>query len=147
MTSPYLLADLRRDEGLRLAAYPDPVSGAEPWTIGYGHTGADVREGLVWTERQADDALAADVGAAVRALDAALPWWRRLDDARQDVLANMAFNLGLASLRTFRTFLGFVEKGQFVAAALDLSGTAWFHQVGDRARRLAEQMRTGIHQP
>ena len=29
-------------EGCRLEAYPDPATGGEPWTIGYGHTGPDV---------------------------------------------------------------------------------------------------------
>ena len=27
-------------EGVRLTAYPDPATGGEPWTIGYGHTSA-----------------------------------------------------------------------------------------------------------
>ena len=49
MTTPNLLADLRRDEGLRLAAYPDPLTHAEPWTIGYGHTGPDVGSDTTWT--------------------------------------------------------------------------------------------------
>ena len=33
MTTPLLIADLERDEGLRLEAYPDPESGGAPWTI------------------------------------------------------------------------------------------------------------------
>jgi len=57
MTTPYLAADIGRDEGLRLHAYPDPDTGAEPWTIGYGCTGADIGPGLVWTLAQAQAAL------------------------------------------------------------------------------------------
>jgi GH24 family phage-related lysozyme (muramidase) len=34
---PILISDLKRDEGLRLTAYGDPLTGGEPWTIGYGH--------------------------------------------------------------------------------------------------------------
>lgn len=45
---------LRHFEGLRLRAYRDPVG---VWTIGYGHTGPDVYEGLVWSLAQADKAL------------------------------------------------------------------------------------------
>ena len=41
-------------EGLSLIAYPDPVSGGDPWTIGYGHTGPEVVKGLVITQAQAD---------------------------------------------------------------------------------------------
>ena len=40
-------------EGLRLEAYPDPASGGEPFTIGYGHTGPDVIKGLTIDEEQA----------------------------------------------------------------------------------------------
>lgn len=35
------------------AAYPDPGTGAEPWTIGWGSTGADVRPGTVWSREAA----------------------------------------------------------------------------------------------
>jgi lysozyme len=31
---------VKASEGLRLNAYPDPATKAEPWTIGYGHTSA-----------------------------------------------------------------------------------------------------------
>lgn len=47
------------DEGLRLHAYQD--SGGV-WTIGWGHTGPDVHEGLVWTRAQALAALREDLG-------------------------------------------------------------------------------------
>jgi lysozyme len=143
MTTPLLLADLRRDEGLRLAAYPDPITHADPWTVGYGHTGAGVRAGLVWTEPQAEAALAADVAAVCRQLDTALPWWRGMDDVRQDALANMAFNLGVRALARFADFLALLEDGSFARAAADLAGTQWAHQVGARAVRIAGLVRDG----
>jgi lysozyme len=46
------------DEGLRLVAYRD--SGGV-WTIGWGHTGPEVCEGLVWTREQAVAALECDL--------------------------------------------------------------------------------------
>src|SRR5579863_9367251 len=100
MTTANLLADLRRDEGLRLHAYPDPLSGGAPWTIGYGHTGPEVRAGLVWTLAEAEAALASDVARTLRALDTHLAWWRDLDATRQDAIANMAFNLGVGKLES-----------------------------------------------
>lgn len=147
MTSPYLLPDLRRDEGLRLTAYPDPLSGADPWTIGYGHTGMEVHPGLTWTQAQADDALAADVARVVKALDATQAWWRQLDDLRQDCLVNMGFNLGVEKLGTFRQFLAFMKGGQFTLAAKDLASTPWARQTGARAQRIMSQIRSGVHQP
>ena len=60
---------LRRWEGCRLAAYPDPASGGEPWTIGYGHTGPDVVPGLVISQQQAEAWLEADAAEAGAAVD------------------------------------------------------------------------------
>lgn len=145
MTSPYLLSDLKVDEGLRFIAYPDPISHGPPWTIAYGHTGREVHPGLVWVQQQCDDALDADVSAVQQGLDTALPWWRSLDDLRQDCLVNQAFNMGVHGLLGFGTYLGLVKAGNYAEAANDEMHTLWARQVGDRAARLAEQMRTGVH--
>ena len=51
----------KSEEGLRLTAYKD--SGGV-WTIGWGHTGPDVHEGLVWTREQAEEAFQRDIGNA-----------------------------------------------------------------------------------
>ena len=48
-------------EGCRLCAYPDPASGGAPWTIGYGHTGPEVHQGLAISQQQAEAWLAADI--------------------------------------------------------------------------------------
>jgi len=144
VTTPQLLEALRADEGLRLRAYPDPLTHGPPWTIGYGHTGPDVRPDSNWTEEAADAALAADVAEACRGLDAQLPWWRTLSGPRQDVLANMAFNLGVAKLLEFHETLGLIEAGAFDRAADHMLASAWARQVGARATRLASQMRTGV---
>lgn len=141
MTTPYLVGDIKRDEGCRLTAYPDPVSGGEPWTIGFGHAGVDPH--TVWTMAQAEDALSTDIGKTIHGLDVALPWWRTLDDIRQDVLVNMAFNLGVAGLATFKHTLEFVEAHEWKAAAEGMLNSKWARQVGERATRLAAQMRTG----
>ena len=154
MTTPFLTADLRVDEGLAKAipgrpgfveAYPDPLTGAEPWTIGYGHTGKEVHLGLVWSEAEAANALANDVGAVIRSLDRSLPWWRSLSDIRQDVLANMGFNLGVQGLLAFHHALAAIQAGDWQAAHDGMLDSAWAHQVGDRAQRLATQMLTGAH--
>ncbi len=151
--TPRLLEDLKADEGLRLAAYPDPATGAAPWTIGYGHTGPEVHPGLTWTEEQATSALHADVERAVAGLDADLPWWRTLDDVRQDVMAELCFNMGVGhpaqdgrpghGLRAFVQTLNAIRAGRYAAAAEGLLASHWARQVGARAQRLAALMRTG----
>lgn len=49
---------IKESEGLRLKAYKCP---AGVWTIGYGHTGKDVKKGMVITEEKATDLLKSDI--------------------------------------------------------------------------------------
>jgi lysozyme len=160
---PALLASVRLGEGLRLRAYPDPLSprglemakpqkvrapgwstlSGSPWTIGYGHCGAEVRDGLNWSVAQAEDALAADLADACAALDHRLPWWRGMNLARQRVLCEMAFNVGVGRLLGFHRMLADLEAGKYSAGADEMLASAWARQVGERAQRLAAAMRAG----
>lgn len=140
---PQLIADLKRDEGLRLEAYPDPVSGGAPWTIGYGHTGSDVFKGVKWTQAQAEEALLKDILDHNAALVKALPWVTLLDTPRRRVMSNLAFNLGIGGLLTFKNTLALIQRGDYAKAAENMLKSLWAKQVGQRAVRLAETMRTG----
>lgn len=51
---------IERFEGCELDAYPDPGTGGEPWTIGYGHTG-NVHPGESITQPEAVALLGQDV--------------------------------------------------------------------------------------
>lgn len=142
MTTPQFRDDLVADEGLRQHAYAD---GGGVWTIGVGHTGPEVRCGLIWSREACLAALERDIARAEQGLDARLPWWRKLSPERQDVLANMAFNLGVEGLLAFRHTLAAVQAGDYaVAAERMLASEPWRSQVGARAERLAAQMRTGV---
>lgn len=140
MTTANLIPDLERDEGLRLSAYQDTRG---IWTVGYGH--AYVHPGTVWTQAQAAAQLAADVAHTEASLDIHLPWWRSLDDVRQDVIVEMAFNMGVTSLCQFHNTLGAVQRGDWEAAHNGMLESLWARQVGQRAVRLAEQMESGEH--
>jgi lysozyme len=49
-----------RPDGL-IEAYPDPGTGGDPWTIGWGSTGAEVAPGVIWTKDQCDARLKRDL--------------------------------------------------------------------------------------
>lgn len=51
-------------EGFRAHAYPDPATGGAPWTVGYGHTGPEVRDGYTVTKERARADLLADLAIA-----------------------------------------------------------------------------------
>ena len=52
---------VKRFEGCRLDAYPDPATGGDPWTIGWGHTGPEVHKGLTISQDIADAYLLKDL--------------------------------------------------------------------------------------
>jgi lysozyme len=142
MTTKWLKDDLKGDEGLALTAYPDPISKGEPWTIGYGHT-YRVKKGDKCTIPEADAFLDKDIAHAIEMLDEKFAWWRKMDDLRQDVLANMMFNMGTSRLSGFVNTLAAMKRGDYAEAADRMLESLWAKQVKGRARRLAQQMRTG----
>lgn len=151
-----LRIELERDEGLLLRVYRCT---AGKLTIGIGRNLDDVgirvsetkalgidkasviAKGL--TRDQAFFLLDSDIDVAEQQLDRRLPWWRMLSDARQRVLLNMAFNLGIAGLLGFRNTLAFIKGGSFSAAAVGMRASLWARQVGKRAERLAQMMVAG----
>lgn len=137
---------LRSDEGCALEAYPDPLSGGEPYTVGYGHTGPEVHPGMQITLDQAERYLDTDLTSASLGLRKALPWFEELDPVRQAVLLDMAFNLGVDGLLEFHHTLKAVRAGDWKAAAAGMTDSLWARQVKGRAYRLAEIMRTGAYQ-
>lgn len=96
-TSDHGIAMIKAHEGLQLIAYPDPGTGGEPWTIGYGHTGG-VRPGDVITENQAEMILRSDLDGFERAVESLLPI--ELSQSEFDALVSFAFNVGVYSLET-----------------------------------------------
>jgi lysozyme len=59
------------------------------------------------------------------------------------VLVNMCFNLGFEGLEKFPKFLMACAQGDWNTAAEEMHNSLWDKQVGARAVRLEEQMRTG----
>ena len=84
------IALLKEFEGCKLDAYRD-IAGV--WTIGYGHTGPNVTQGLKWTQDRAEEQLAGDVAERVpQVLDACIV------EPNENQLAAMvclAFNIGM----------------------------------------------------
>ena len=73
------------------------------------------------------------------------PWANALDDARFGALLNLSYNLG-GKLLGFHKALSAFEAGDYEGAAREFADSAWKTQVGDRATRLCEQIRTGVWQ-
>lgn len=171
MTSPLLLADLRRFEGLRLKAYPDPLSplahelakplnrrvagwaglSGAPWTWAYGHTGPEVGPDTQGTLEQAEQLLATDAAEAEALCARHLTFWARLDPVRRDALANMMFQMGwdnpkttrLEGLSGFTQSMPLIAAGRYAEAVDHMKLSAWHAQTPERAEAVCHMILTG----
>lgn len=165
------LADLKRHEGFRPYAYPDPLSklgqkyrspkykwgyergdhllvkygeseaDGRPWTVGYGFT-RGVNPASSISESLASQKLAFELIEHLPVLDKLFINWRGLPPVVITVIANMAFNLGTRLLQ-FRPTMNEIEKGNHTVAANRLKNTLWYRQVGSRAWELVDRLKTG----
>ena len=101
-------------EGCRLTAYPDPATGAEPWTIAYGHTGPEVHAGMTCTQAQADTWLEIDLARAGQAVNGLVHV--ELTQNQFDALCDFVFNVGAGNFRS-STLLRLLNQGDLSAAA------------------------------
>ena len=126
-------AQLILHEGSRNTPYIDSV-GVQ--TIGIGH---NLHKPL--SERAILQIFQDDVADAKNDCLHAFPFFADLTEARQWVLINMCFNLGLRGLQKFTKFLAAVELGDYETAANEMLDSLWAKQVKVRARDLAQMMR------
>ena len=85
-------------EGCHLTAYPDPLSGGEPYTIGYGTTrypgGRRVSRGDKITVIEADMFVRTEIDQIAKKLSETVPHWSVMTDGQQSALISFAYNLG-----------------------------------------------------
>jgi lysozyme len=131
-----LIAQLKVHEGVRSKVYLD-TEGIE--TIGVGRNLRD--RGL--SDDEIELMLANDIRDFQEEVENAFPWWSDLDDVRQRVVVDMAFNMGLGSLSKFVNTLAHIENGRYEEASVEMLDSKWARQVGDRANVLSNMMKTG----
>lgn len=132
----------RSFEGLRLDAYQDS---AGVWTIGYGHTGPEVRAGQRVTEAQAEALLRADLELAVRCVRTAVKV--SLEQHQFDALVDFCFNAGRGNFLT-SSLLRDLNRADFQSAAAQFG--LWVHAgakivAGLVRRRAAEAALFAAH--
>jgi lysozyme len=150
-----LAASLLKHEAYRAAPYKCP---AGRWTVGIGHNlEANPLTASQWKRLLDAGHIAislSQAGAGILVTEEAdklekelareLDFWNVLNDARQNVLCEMAFNLGLPGLLQFKQTLFAIRSGQYDIAADRMLASKWAGQVGKRAQTLAQQMRSGV---
>lgn len=83
-----------------------------------------------------------DLEEHCRECDEVLPWVKKLDEVRQAVIYDMYFNMRRRLLE-FKNTLAFVQMGKWADASSAMLRSKWASQVGVRATRLANMMKSG----
>lgn len=113
---------IKQSEALRLESYQDSVG---IWTVGYGHTGPEVKGGLKITEDAANALLLSDVETSEKCIANSVSV--NLTQGQYDALCSFVFNLGCMALRN-STLLRKLNEGEDVAAAEEFK--KWNHAGG-----------------
>ena len=89
---------IKKFEGYHLKAYPDPLSGGLPITIGWGSTrkknGTQFKLGDVITQQEADELLITQCESQFLPSLSKIPYWREMNDNQRGALLSFAYNLG-----------------------------------------------------
>ncbi|GAA4773321.1 lysozyme [Novosphingobium ginsenosidimutans] len=122
----------RRADGL-FEAYPDPGTGGDPWTIGWGATGPGIAPGTVWSQAQCDARLEADLvrysAEVARALGEA-----PTSQQQFDALVSFHYNTGAIARATLTRLH---RGGDFIGAAGEFG--KWVHAGGRRLSGLVRR--------
>lgn len=116
MSALEILIKLIKDsEGCKLKSYKCP---AGIWTIGYGQT-KGIKEGMVWTQQQADEDI---IKTALQAFNEAIkasPILATINMEKQAAIADFVYNLGITNYNKSTLKLR-VDKGNWVAASAEI---------------------------
>lgn len=89
---------IKRFEGCKLKAYPDPATGGAPWTIGWGSTrninGQPIRPGDTITAAQADTLLLDSIRKYFWPKIQQLPYFGEMSEEQRGAMLSFAYNLG-----------------------------------------------------
>lgn len=125
---------------------------AGKWTIGYGYNYQDrgfsvenMTEILSngFSAGLADRLIAADVARCVAEAEKNFGFYKNLNDARQGVVIDMLYQLGLKGLSGFKNFLKALTAGDYAKAAAEMTDSRWYTQSGRRSRTNVKQMQSG----
>ncbi len=128
-----LKAILRKDEGYDNMPYIDTVG---KLTIGYGRNLQD--NGI--SKEEAEFMLDNDIKRSIKDLSS-YSWYINQPEQVKLALVNMCFNMGLPRLLTFRKMIAALIEKDYVKAAKEALDSKWAHQVGNRAKNVALQLR------
>ena len=127
-----LIGTIKKHEGFRGMPYKDKLGIP---TIGYGTK-------LPLTEEEAEMLLQHRLDKKILELSDKEPFYLELPQKAQEVIANMAYQMGVNGVLKFKKMWKALKNGDFQKAADEMLDSRWAKQTPNRARELAEIMRS-----
>ena len=129
---------LKTDEGFNGYVYLDSRGYS---TLGYGFC-VDIRCNSPIPAQIATAWLTLRATAAQTTAEA-YPWWSSLNDARQNIVVCLLYNLGKPRFDTFVAMQAALAAGNWEEAADQLQDSTWYTQVGVRGSLYVQILATG----
>ncbi len=143
-----LITRVKRHEGFCHVPKPDHQFKGDSWVVGWG---CDITHDQVpqyangISDDDAEEMLADRIHTAQMGVNNALPWTSSLSQIRQEVLVEMAFQMGIKGLLEFRLMLADIKNGNFNAAANEMRNSKWDKKEAKaRADELANLLAAGV---
>lgn len=133
------LSQLQVDEGFRSCVYKDSEG---YWTIGHGILVDDRLAGAGITEEESLWLAERRVRKRLDELNLHIPWWIEQPRIIQKSLVNMSYQMGVPKLLGFRKMLAAMQQNDYVRAAEEALDSKWAQQTPDRAKKIADQIRS-----
>lgn len=150
MNEQRLCESIQRHEGYRPEPYRDSLG---KWTVGHGTLLEDMRVPATTvggvldaiTKRERHDVwFLKDVQTAISDAEQWLGFmFKELTSARQEVVVEMAYQLGINRLSGFVKFRGAIANEDWERARTEMLDSRWHSQTPARAETLADKFRAG----
>ena len=140
-----LREQLKIDEGVKYEVYDDHLGYK---TFGIGHLVKTTDEEYGWpvgtpvSEKRVNSVFDKDVETYI---DESKKVFGNLEDMPQEaqqVLVNMCFNMGAPRLSQFKKFIKAIHDEDWKTASVEMLDSRWSNQVGDRANRLSDRIKS-----
>lgn len=145
-----LLESIKENEGFRSYVYKDNL-GFE--TIGYGFKVSSLSNEEIefnggsiepMSEKVADKILERKVKILSPKVFAALPWLQAKSQNIQDVIIEMAYQLGLNGMLNFKNTLKFIKEDELAKASENMRKSRWYSQTPKRVEKLIRKLKAQI---
>jgi len=127
-----VIESLKKDEGFNGMPYEDSLGIP---TIGYGTK-------LPLSKEEAEILLKHRLDKKILEISEKEPFFLDLPKTAQEVIANMAYQLGVGGVLKFKKMWAALKNRDYQKAANEMLDSKWAKQTPNRAKRLAEIMRS-----